>query len=160
MNLTGLPTDAPFLSDSTTDFLQKRIDYFFNIRVSNESNDYESKIVPKHLWWFQYTTIFVAELDKDAKFFTDDELQACFQSVLVRSSRGLIWTSERYLDDIEYDVSIQNSTSRVRHMWKELITIVTKYGLQSELWLKVGSEREKSGVLQESATGEYRAKEE
>jgi hypothetical protein len=118
MNHAGLAVEAPFLKDITLagiiEFLRKRTDYLFNIGKVNESLDDDSKIIP---------TFFVASIDNDllATICTTeleiaaDELedQVLQQYLEASSRRELSWTMEKYFDEIEYDLSIKNPTSRV-----------------------------------------------
>jgi hypothetical protein len=55
------------------------------------------------------------------------------EGFLGSSSRELGWTMEKYFEEIEYDLSIKNPTSRVLDLWKQWTTIATKFDLHETL---------------------------
>jgi len=137
MNYAGLAVQAPFLKDITlaaiTEFLKKRTDYLFNVGKVKESLDDDSKIIPTSLVASVdndlLATICTTEVESTADELEDQVLQHYLEGFLVSSSRELGWTMEKYFEEIEYDLSIKNTISRVLHLWKQWTTIATKLDL-------------------------------
>ena len=121
MNYAGLAVEAPFLKDITlaaiTEFLKKRTDDLFNIGKVNESLDDDSKIIPTSLVASVdndlLATICTTELEIADDELEEQVLQQFLEGLLASSSRELGWTMEKYFEEIEYDLSIKNPTSRV-----------------------------------------------
>jgi hypothetical protein len=141
MNYAGLAVEASFLRDITsaaiTEFLKKRADYLFNIGKVNESLDDDSKIIPTSLVASVdndiLATICTTELEIAADELEDQVLQQCLEGFLASSSKELGWTMEKYFEEIEYDLSFNNPTSRVLDLWKQWTTIATKFDLHETL---------------------------
>jgi len=141
MNYSGLAVEAPFLKNITLaeigEFLKKRTEYLFNIGKVKESLDDDSKIVPTSLVASVdndfLATISTTELEIAADELEDQVLQQYVEGFLASSSRELGWTMEKYFEEIEYDLSIKNPTSRVLDLWKQWTTIATKFDLHETL---------------------------
>jgi hypothetical protein len=141
MNYAGLAVEAPFLKDITlaaiTEFLKKRTDYLFNIGKVNESLDDDSKIIRTSLVASVdndlLAIICTTELEIAADELEDQVVQQYLEGFLASSSRELGWTMEKYFEEIEYDLSIKNPTSRVLDLWKQWTTIATKFDLHETL---------------------------
>jgi hypothetical protein len=69
---------------------------------------------------------------------------------LASSSRELGWTMEKYFEEIEYDLSIKNPTSRVLDLWKQWTTIATKFDLHETLEDPKGKKRWQEWLKQRS----------
>jgi hypothetical protein len=127
MNYADLAVEAPFLKDITlaaiTEFLERGTDYLFNIRKVNESLDDDSKIIPTSLVASVdnnlLASICTTELEISADELEDQVLQQYLEGFLASSSKELGWTMEKYFEEIEYDLSIKNPTSRVLDLWKQ-----------------------------------------
>jgi hypothetical protein len=121
MNYAGLAVVAPFLKDITLaaiiEFLKRRTNYLFNIGKVNESLNDDSKIIPTSLVASADNDLLVSicttELEIAADELEDQVLQQYLEGFLASSSRELGWTMEKYFEEIEYDLSIKNPTSRV-----------------------------------------------
>jgi hypothetical protein len=141
MNYAGLAVEAPFLKDITlseiSEFLKKRTDFLFNIGRIKESLDDDSKIIPTSIVASVdndlLATFCTTELEIAADELEDQVLQQYLEGFLTSSSRELGWTMEKYFEEIEYDLSIKNPTSRVLDLWKQWATIATKFDLQQTL---------------------------
>jgi len=137
MNYAGLTVEAPLLKDITlaasAEFLKKRTDYLFNIGKVNESLNDDSKIIPTSLVTSVkndlLATICTTELEIAADELEDQVLQQHLEGCLASSSRELGWAMEKCFEEIEYDLSIKNPTSRVLDLWKQWTTIATKFDL-------------------------------
>jgi len=85
--------------------------------------DDDSKIIPTSLVASVdndlLATICATELEIAADELEDQVLQQYLEGFLASSSRELGWTMEKYFDEIEYDLSIKNPTSRVLDLWKQ-----------------------------------------
>jgi hypothetical protein len=141
MNYAGLAVEAPFLKDITwagiTEFLKKRTDFLLNIGKVHESLDDDSKIIPTSLVASVdndlLATICTTELEIAANELEDQVLQQYLEEFLASSSQEFGWRMEKYFEEIEYDLSIKNPTSRVLDLWKQWTTIATKFDLHATL---------------------------
>ena len=120
-----------------TEFLKKRTDYLFNIGKVNESLDDDSKIIPTSVVSSVdndlVAIIWTTELEITADELEDQDLHQYLEEFLASSSKELGWTMEKYFEEIEYDLSIKNPTSRVLDLWKQWKTIATKVDLHETL---------------------------
>ena len=121
MNYAGLVVEASLLKDIAlaviTEFLKKGTDYLFNIGKVNESLDDDSKIIPTSVVSSVdndlVAIIWTTELEITADELEDQDLLQYLEDFLASSSKELGWTMEKYFEEIEYDLSIKNPTSRV-----------------------------------------------
>ena len=141
MNYAGLAVEAPFLKDITlaaiTEFLKKRTDYLFNLGKVNELCGDDSEIIPASLVASVDSDLLAAigttEMEIAADKREDQVLQQYLEGFFASSSRKLGWTMEKNFEEIEYDLSIKNPTSRILDLWKEWTTIATKFDLHETL---------------------------
>jgi hypothetical protein len=79
--------------------------------------DDDSKIIPTSLVASVenelLATICTTKLEIAANELEDQVLQQCLKGFVASSSREHGWTMEKYFEEIEYDLSIKNPTSRV-----------------------------------------------
>jgi len=99
--------------------------------------DDDSKIIPTSLVASVdndvLATICTTELEIAADELKNQVLQQYLEGFLASSLRELGWTMEKYFEEIEYDLSIKNPTSRVLDLWKQWETTATKFDLHETL---------------------------